>query len=162
VWTLIPGVPIGCRSPRKRGPYSMPIHTHQDWTANVGALAAGHRLLRFSIATALAGTLLDIGGFESGCFHFFGKSSEGKTTSLRMAASVWGSGADGGYVRTWRATANGLEAAFAGASDTCLPLDELGRSKAANSAKRCIWPRAASESSVCGATRPSNRRTAGA
>jgi hypothetical protein len=26
VWTLIPGVPIGCRSPRKRGPYSMPIH----------------------------------------------------------------------------------------------------------------------------------------
>jgi putative DNA primase/helicase len=99
----------------------------QDWTANVGALAAGHRLLRFSIATALAGTLLDIGGFESGCFHFFGKSSEGKTTSLRMAASVWGSGADGGYVRTWRATANGLEAAFAGASDTCLPLDELGQ-----------------------------------
>ena len=24
MWTLIPGVPIGCRSPRKRGPYSMP------------------------------------------------------------------------------------------------------------------------------------------
>jgi predicted amino acid racemase len=27
VRTLIPGVPIGGRSPRKRGPYSMPIHT---------------------------------------------------------------------------------------------------------------------------------------
>src|SRR5205823_14171292 len=26
VWTLSPGVPIGCRSPRKRGPYCMPIH----------------------------------------------------------------------------------------------------------------------------------------
>src|ERR1700680_4241473 len=26
VWTLIPGVPFGCRSPRKRGPYSTPIH----------------------------------------------------------------------------------------------------------------------------------------
>jgi hypothetical protein len=26
MWTLIPGVPIRCRSPRKRGPYSMPIH----------------------------------------------------------------------------------------------------------------------------------------
>src|SRR6266581_1343048 len=24
---LVPGVPIGCRSPRKRGPYSMRIHT---------------------------------------------------------------------------------------------------------------------------------------
>jgi uncharacterized protein (DUF927 family) len=108
------------------GPYRQ-CGTLQDWIAIVGALAADHRLLRFSIATALAGTLLDIGGFESGCFHFFGKSSEGKTTCLRVAASVWGSGADGGYVRTWRSTANGLEAAFAGASDTCLPLDELGQ-----------------------------------
>jgi uncharacterized protein (DUF927 family) len=108
------------------GPYRQ-CGTLKDWKATVGSLAADHRLLRFSIATALAGTLLDIGGFESGCFHFFGKSSEGKTTCLRVAASVWGSGADGGYVRTWRATANGLEAAFAGASDTCLPLDELGQ-----------------------------------
>ncbi|HEY1783715.1 MAG TPA: DUF927 domain-containing protein [Roseiarcus sp.] len=108
------------------GPYRQ-CGTLQDWTATVGALAAGHRLLRFSIATALAGALLDLGGFESGCFHFFGKSSEGKTTCLRMAASVWGSGADGGYVRTWRTIANGLEAAFAGTSDTCLPLDELGQ-----------------------------------
>jgi uncharacterized protein (DUF927 family) len=108
------------------GPYRQ-CGTLQDWTASVGALSADHRLLRFSVATALAGTLLDIGGFESGCFHLFGKSSVGKTTGLRMAASVWGSGADGGYVRTWRATANGLEAAFAGASDTCLPLDELGQ-----------------------------------
>ena len=28
MWTLSPGVPIGCRSPRKRGPYSMPKHRH--------------------------------------------------------------------------------------------------------------------------------------
>jgi ABC-type transport system substrate-binding protein len=26
VWTLVPGVPIGRRSPRKRGPYSTPNH----------------------------------------------------------------------------------------------------------------------------------------
>src|ERR1700737_3348127 len=32
VWTLIPGVPFGCRSPRKRGPYSTPVH-------NLGAAA---------------------------------------------------------------------------------------------------------------------------
>ena len=30
MWTLIPGVPIGCRSPRKRGPYSMPNDTRQQ------------------------------------------------------------------------------------------------------------------------------------
>jgi uncharacterized protein (DUF927 family) len=101
--------------------------TLEDWKVSVGALAGEHRFLRFSISTALAGTLLYVGGFESGCFHLYGRSSEGKTTCLRTAASVWGSGADGGYVRTWRSTANGLEAAFAGACDTCLPLDEVGQ-----------------------------------
>jgi uncharacterized protein (DUF927 family) len=101
--------------------------TLEDWKESVGALAGEHRLLRFSISTALAGTLLYLGGFESGCFHLCGRSSEGKTTCLRMAASIWGSGADGGYVRTWRSTANGLEAVFAGACDTCLPLDEVGQ-----------------------------------
>jgi hypothetical protein len=30
LWTRRPGGPIGCRSPRKRGPYSMPIHTGQE------------------------------------------------------------------------------------------------------------------------------------
>jgi len=108
------------------GPYRQ-SGTLEDWKDSVGLLAADHRLLRFAIATALAGTLLHLSGFESGCFHLHGKSSEGKTTCLRMAASVWGSGANNGYVRTWRATANGLEATFAGACDTCLPLDEVGQ-----------------------------------
>ena len=108
------------------GPYCQ-SGTLEDWKDRVGVLAADHRFLRFSIATALAGTLLHLGGFESGCFHLHGKSSEGKTTCLRMGASVWGSGANNGYVRTWRSTANGLEATFAGACDTCLPLDEVGQ-----------------------------------
>jgi putative DNA primase/helicase len=108
------------------GPYAQ-TGTLESWKSRVGALAQDHRFLPFSIATALAGTLLYIGGFESGCFHLYEKSSEGKTTSLRMAASVWGSGADGGYVRTWRPTANGLEGALAGANDTCLVLDEVGQ-----------------------------------
>jgi len=38
VWTLIPGVPIGCRSPRKRGPYSMPIHTIDGNSSNNNSL----------------------------------------------------------------------------------------------------------------------------
>ena len=108
------------------GPYGE-CGTLEDWKDGVGALAKDHRFLRFSIATALAGTLLAIGGFESGCVHLYEKSSEGKTTCLRAAASVWGSGADGGYVRTWRSTSNGLEAALAGANDTFLPLDEVGQ-----------------------------------
>jgi hypothetical protein len=30
LWTRRPGVPIGCRSPRKRGPYSQPNRTRGD------------------------------------------------------------------------------------------------------------------------------------
>jgi Domain of unknown function (DUF927)/Toprim domain len=48
-----------------------------DWRESVGALAHKHRLLRFSIATALCGCLLRIGGYESGCTHLYGRSSEG-------------------------------------------------------------------------------------
>jgi len=101
--------------------------TPDDWRTKVATPAGDHRMLRFAISTALAGTLLLLGGFESGVFHLYGYSSEGKTTCLRVAASVWGSGADGGYVRTWRATANGLEATLASACDTFLPLDEIGQ-----------------------------------
>src|SRR5262249_38456983 len=53
------------------------------------------------------------------------QSSKGKTTLLQMAASVWGRGGTPGYVRSWRATANGLEGAAASATDTALILDEL-------------------------------------
>ena len=47
MWTLTLGVPIGCRSPRKRGPYSMPNDTKGE--VQVGSphesrsTDAGHR-----------------------------------------------------------------------------------------------------------------------
>src|ERR1700686_3600938 len=43
VWTLIPGVPFGCRSPRKRGPYSTPIHTESPRTRFFTFKRAGSR-----------------------------------------------------------------------------------------------------------------------
>ena len=49
---------------------------------------------------------------------------------MRLAASVWGRGDTPGFVRAWRATANGLEGAAAGATDTLLILDELGQIEA--------------------------------
>jgi putative DNA primase/helicase len=44
----------------------------------------------------------------------------------KLKIHVWGRGGTPGYVRSWRATANGLEGAAASATDTCLVLDELG------------------------------------
>ena len=49
-----------------------------------------------------------------------------KTTTVEAAASVWGKGASPGFVRSWRSTANALEADAAIHTDTLLPLDELG------------------------------------
>jgi putative DNA primase/helicase len=81
-----------------------------------------------AVATALAGTLLEPAGVESGGFHFVGQSSTGKTTALVAAGSVWGKGASsGGYVQSWRATSNGLEGLAALHSDAALCLDEIGQ-----------------------------------
>jgi uncharacterized protein (DUF927 family) len=98
----------------------------RDWQAGVGRLASGHALPALAISVALAGPLLHLAGQEGGGIHIFGGSSKGKTTLLQMAATVWGKGTSPGYVRAWRATANGLEGAAASASDTALVLDELG------------------------------------
>lgn len=99
----------------------------EDWKNGVGALSADHVLLTFMVSAALAGPLAHIVGAEGGGVHVFGPSSIGKSSLLCAAASVWGRGSsEGGYMRSWRATANGLEGAAASATDTCLVLDELG------------------------------------
>ena len=109
-----------------QGPYAAQ-GSLRDWQEGVGKLATGHALPVLSISAALAGPLLDLAGQEGGGVHFVGQSSRGKTTLLQAAASVWGRGASPGYVRAWRATANGLEGAAASATDTVLVLDELGQ-----------------------------------
>jgi putative DNA primase/helicase len=98
----------------------------QDWQDSTGVLASGHALPVLAISAALAGPLVYIAGQEGGGIHIFGASSKGKTTVLQMAASGWGKGATPGYVRAWRATANGLEGAAASGSDTVLILDGVG------------------------------------
>jgi putative DNA primase/helicase len=100
--------------------------TLADWRAGVGALASGHVLPQLPISAAIAGPLFALAGGEGGGVHFHGLSSKGKTTILQAAASVWGRGASDGYMRTWRATANGLEGGAALATDTALVLDEMG------------------------------------
>ena len=130
---VLPGETIGPHGVEKgildgaaHGPYEA-RGSLKDWQEGVGRLASGHALPVLAISAALAGPLLHLAGQEGGGVHFHWISSKGKTTILQMAASVWGRGASPGYVRAWRATANGLEGAAASASDTALVLDELGQ-----------------------------------
>ena len=96
----------------------------EDWRNNIGKYCSGNSRLIFAVSTAFAGALLYKSGLESGGFHFVGGSSCGKSTILRVAASVWGGE---NYLRTWRATDNGLEGIAAMHNDSLLVLDELGQ-----------------------------------
>lgn len=99
------------------------------WRAEVAAPCVGNPWLILSASVALAGPLLhltrlnEIGGAG---IHLHGDSSKGKSTCARVAASVWGGQ---GMLRSWRATANGLEAVFASLNDTCVILDEIGEAQ---------------------------------
>jgi len=98
-----------------------------EWKAGVGSLIADHKRAIFAVSTSFAGPLLGLVGMEGGGFNFYGQSSRGKSTLGQAAGSVWGKGAlDPGFVCTWRATANALEATAALHSDSLLVLDELG------------------------------------
>ena len=116
------------------GPYET-RGTLAEWREGVATLAAGHALPTLSISAAFAGPLLHMTGLEGGGVNLFGQSSRGKTTCLQAAGSVWGRGAAPGYVRAWRATANGLEGAAAQSTDTLMVLDELGMVDARDAAQ---------------------------
>jgi uncharacterized protein (DUF927 family) len=96
--------------------------TLAEWQSEVARYCVGNSRLAFAVSVAFAGPLLDVIGAESGGFHFFGDSSQGKTTLLQVAASVYGAPS---YLQTWRATDNALEAIAASYSDCLLPLDEI-------------------------------------
>ena len=97
-----------------------------DWKAQVARYAVGNSRLAFSISIAFAAPMLDLTGDESGGVHWCGGSSIGKSTALVVAGSVWGGGAGRGYLKSWKATDNGLEAVAAAHCDTLLCLDEMG------------------------------------
>lgn len=98
--------------------------TLADWQQHIAKPCAGNSRLVFAISAAFAAPLLHITGMESGGLHYRGDSSTGKTTALRVAASVWG-GLE--YLQRWRATDNGLEALAAQHSDCLLVLDEISQ-----------------------------------
>lgn len=92
------------------------------WRENVSLKCLGNPLMVTAVSLAFSGPLLAPLALDGGGLHFRGASSSGKTTLLRLAASVWGSQQ---LVSQWRATSNGLEAIASTLNDLMLPLDEL-------------------------------------
>lgn len=98
--------------------------TLEEWQENVAKLAIGNSRLVFMIAAAFVGPVLAPACEEGGGINVVGSSSTGKTSGLKAATSVWGSPS---FMRTWRATGNGLEGVAVQHSETSLFLDELGQ-----------------------------------
>jgi putative DNA primase/helicase len=97
--------------------------TLNDWRENVGKLCSGNSRLVLAVSTAFAAPLLYILGRPNFGVQLVGKSSTGKTTALYVAASICGSHK---YVKSWRATDNGLETVAFNHNDMLLILDEMG------------------------------------
>lgn len=106
----------------------------KEWREEVARLCGGNSRLLFGVSVCFASPLLYLLGSESGGFHFRSNSSDGKTTALRVAASVCG-GAD--FMQRWRATSNGLEALASAHCDAPLLLDELAQMDPREAGETC-------------------------
>ncbi|WP_338453917.1 DUF927 domain-containing protein [Aeromonas veronii] len=98
--------------------------TLAEWQQCVAALAVGNSRLCFALSLAFAAPLLTLVGMEGGGFHLKGESTDGKTTIMKAAASVYGN--PDRYSQTWRATGNAIEGIASRHNDALLCLDELG------------------------------------
>ncbi|GHT94596.1 alkaline-shock protein [Alphaproteobacteria bacterium] len=97
--------------------------TMEEWTQHVAKPCEGNSRLVLAISSAFASILLKSCDRENFGINFVGNSSEGKTTTLYVAASVFGSHK---YIKPWKATDNGLEGVAVTHNDMLLILDEIG------------------------------------
>ncbi|MGQ0443621.1 MAG: DUF927 domain-containing protein [Beijerinckiaceae bacterium] len=98
--------------------------TLKGWKSSIASRAIGNPILLFSVSASFAGPLLARCNGESGGAHFVGDSSTGKTTAIEAGCATWG-GRD--FLRSWRATANGMEGAATLCNDSLLALDEINQ-----------------------------------
>lgn len=100
--------------------------TLEEWREKLCSPLGNQSRLNFAISCAFAGSLLKLLDIEGGGFHIVGKSSIGKSVSLHVTASIWGSR---DYVRNWNTTKNAAEALAAICNDGALMMDEISQSE---------------------------------
>ena len=93
-----------------------------EWREHIGKYCTGNSRLVFCVSLSFAAPLLTLLGTGGGGYHLKGESTDGKTTTMKVAASVCG-GPD--YWKTWRATGNALEGIALRRNDAALMLDEI-------------------------------------
>jgi putative DNA primase/helicase len=93
------------------------------WRDNIAGLAIGNTNMVFGISLGFSTALLEFSELNTLIFHFFGKTSTGKTRVLLSALTVWPRTSK--QAKTWAGTITGLEAEIAKSSGILMGLDEL-------------------------------------
>ncbi|ERK05719.1 DNA primase [Pantoea sp. AS-PWVM4] len=96
--------------------------TTEEWREQIGRFCIGNARVAFAVSLAFASPLLSLVGMSGGGYHLKGESTDGKTTTMKVAASVCG-GTD--FWHTWRSTGNALEGTASRRNDATLMLDEI-------------------------------------
>jgi uncharacterized protein (DUF927 family) len=100
--------------------------TLAEWQQHVARLCAGNSRLSFAVSCAFASVLLGILDEDGFGVHYRSPSSQGKTTTLLTAGSVFGGSRETGFLDSWKATDNSFEAVAEAHNDGLLCLDEIG------------------------------------
>ncbi|WP_291357584.1 DUF927 domain-containing protein [Acinetobacter sp. UBA3106] len=104
-----------------KSPYTV-SGTFEEWQ-ELSRLIEPHALAVLAFACAFSGQLVLPLGAESGGFHIYGSSTDGKSTITKAACSVWGNPKH--ISKSWRTTDNALENEAELRNDSFLNLDEL-------------------------------------
>ncbi|MDR1365763.1 MAG: DUF927 domain-containing protein [Holosporales bacterium] len=99
--------------------------TLAEWQEHIAEYCVDNHILTLSLCVGLSGPLQRFfPHIGTTVVNLIGKTSSGKTTALRAAASLWGSPK---YVKQWRTTDNSLESIAEAHNDGLLILDDLGQ-----------------------------------
>ena len=99
----------------------------EEWQ-ELSRLVEPHSLAVLAFSCAFSGQLVTPLAIESGGFHIYGTSTDGKSTITKASCSIWGKPKD--VSKSWRTTDNALENDAELRNDNFLNLDELRQASA--------------------------------
>jgi len=100
--------------------------TLEEWKENIGKYCKDNTRLIFACCSSFASPFAGVLSKELNGIHYFGESSSGKTSSLKVAASIWGTPS---YMGQWLTTANAAEGSAVMRNNLPMILDELSQAK---------------------------------
>lgn len=109
-----------------KSPYSV-SGSFEEWQ-ELSRLIEHHSLAVLAFSCAFSGQLVTPLAIESGGFHIYGTSTDGKSTITKASCSIWGNPKH--ISKPWRTTDNALENEAELRNDGFLNLDELRQATA--------------------------------